>query len=223
MAAAGAGRRAGTSSKLLRPLRGEPVLVHSVRRLNRVAAVRSIVVVARRADVRRVRQLLARAQLHKVRRVVAVGATRMASVRRGLSAADPRASLILIHDAARPLIAPRLAARAIRAAQRCGAAIVAMPATDTVKIQRGERAGRLTTPPRHTVWMAQTPQVFRSALIRRAYAAAARARVGVTDDAAAVERLGRRVAVVPGDATNLKITWPADFAVAAALLNGHRR
>ena len=221
--AAGAGRRSGTSSKALRTLRGVPVLAHVLQRLSAVAAIRSIIVVVRRSERSRVRQLIARYRLRKVEQVVLGGPTRMASVRCGLAAADARAAYLLIHDAARPLIAPRVITRAIRAARQQGAAIVAMPATDTIKVQRhGARPGRLTTLPRHTVWIAQTPQVFRSALIRRAYAAAAQAGVTVTDDAAAVERLRHRVAIVPSDAANLKITWPTDFAVAETLLNGHR-
>ena len=220
--AAGAGRRSGSSAKLWRSLRGAPVLAHTLRRLSCAVSVAGIVVVVRRADVPRAHRLVRRYHLRKIQRIIVGGATRMASVRRGLAAVDPSAGFVLIHDAARPLIAPRLVDRAVHAARRWDAAIVAMPATDTIKMQRNGRIGRLTTPPRNTLWVAQTPQVFRRTLICAAYDAAARARVTVTDDAAAVERLGRRIAIVPSDATNLKITWPADFMVADTLLHGTR-
>lgn len=219
--AAGAGRRAGgSSSKLFRSLRGTPVLARTLQRLSRVAAITQIIVVTRRSELAHVRRLVTRYRLRKVQRVVIGGTTRMESVRRGIAAVNGCGDYLAIHDAARPLIAPRLVTAAIRAAQRAGAAIVAAPATDTIKIQSsgGQRASRLRTPPRQSLWIAQTPQVFARDLIERAYAAARRARVTVTDDAAAVERLGHRVALVPGDAGNLKLTWPADFVVAEALL-----
>lgn len=219
--AAGAGRRAGTAGKLFRPLKGVPVVVHAVRRLSRVPAIGRIILVVRSRDLLRTRRLVRRYRLGKVARIVAGGPTRMASVQRGLDAVESSAPYVLIHDAARPLVTPRLAARVIRAARRCGAAIAAVPAADTMKRTLGDaRTGHLTTLPRRELWAAQTPQVFRSRLIRGAYAQAARSRATPTDDAAAVERLGHRVAIVSGDATNLKITWPQDVRVASALLNG---
>ena len=220
--AAGTGRRSGARSKLFRAVRKEPVLVHTLRRLGSVPAIRQIVVVTRRSERRRVQALVRRYRLAKVGPVIVGGATRMESVRRGLAAAGPSAPYLLIHDAARPCVAPRVIARTIRAAVRTGAAIAAMPATDTIKQRPARRAARLVTLPRQALWIAQTPQVFRSRLIRRAYARARDARVTVSDDAMAVERLGHRVAIVPSDASNLKITWPSDFAVAGVLLNGHR-
>lgn len=221
--AAGSGRRAG-QEKLFRPVRGVPVIVRTLRRLSAVAAIHRIIVIARPRDHRRIRQLVRRYRLAKVRAIVAGGPTRMASVRRGLAALDNAARWCVIHDAARPLIAPALVRQVIRAARRCRAAIAALPAMDTIKRCRANgTATRLTTLPRHQVWLAQTPQVFERRLIQRAYEAAARAGVRVTDDAAAVERLGVRVALVPGTPTNVKITWPSDFAIAETLLtNGHR-
>ena len=221
--AAGAGRRSGAASKLFRPVHGVPVLAHTLRALARIAGIRQIVVVVQRHEQRRVQALARRYRLAKVRRIVIGGATRMESVRHGLAALASGTALVLIHDAARPCVSAHVLTRTIRAAERSGAAIAAMPATDTIKQRPSRRAARLVTLPRQTLWIAQTPQVFRASLIQRAYARAHQAGIRVTDDAAAVERLGHRVTIVPSDASNLKITWPTDFAVAHALLNGHHR
>ncbi len=219
---AGSGRRYGTSAKLWQRLRHVPVLVRTLQQVSRVAAIRDVVVVTRRGDIAALRRLLQRYHLRKVRTVVAGGPTRMLSVWRGLQAVDPRWPYIVIHDGARPLVTPRLLEATLRAAHRTGAAIAAMPATETVK-QCAPRAQHVTTPPRARFWMAQTPQVFRSSLIRRAYAQARRAGLALTDDAAAVERLGHRVTLVRGEARNLKITWPHDLRVAQTFVNGHGR
>lgn len=217
--AAGASRRAGGGSKLFRVLGGVPVVVRTLRQLSAVPAIAAIVLVARRSDLQPLRRLVQRYRLCKVTQIIRGGPTRMASVQRGLRAVDGSARYVAIHDAARPLVTPAAVARVIRAARRTGAAILAVPATDTVKLV----GRRVTTLPRTRLWLAQTPQVFARPLITRAYAAATRARVTVTDDAAAVERLRRPVTLVPGTMTNLKLTWPVDFVVAERLLrNGVR-
>jgi 2-C-methyl-D-erythritol 4-phosphate cytidylyltransferase len=113
-------------------------------------------------------------------------------------------------------VRPADVARVIDAAERCGAALLAHPVRDTLKQVDGGRV--VATVPRAGLWAAQTPQVFRTALLRDALAAAEAAGFQGTDDAQLVERLGARVEIVEGDPGNLKITWPADLAWAEAVL-----
>jgi len=123
-----------------------------------------------------------------------------------------------VHDAARPFATPALAAEVVRAAAREGAALAAVPATDTVK--RAAAGGRSVaeTLDRRAVWLAQTPQAFRAAVLRRAFEAAGAAAAEATDECALVERLGHPVILVPGDPANVKLTTPDDLDAARARL-----
>lgn len=145
--------------------------------------------------------------------IVAGGERRQDSVAHALACVADRADLIVIHDAARPLVAPALIKRTIDEAARSGAAIAAVRATDTVK--RADAAGRVReTLPRDEIYLVQTPQAFRTALLREALALG----LDATDEATLVERAGHVVRLVEGDATNLKITTPGDLAMAERLL-----
>lgn len=146
-------------------------------------------------------------------RVVAGGATRAESVAAGLDIAGD-CDLIAVHDAARPLASPAEIEAVFAAAARSGAAILAAPIASTVKRVRDGVISE--TVPREHLWAAQTPQVARADLMRRAYAR--RSHAAATDEAALLERLGVPVAVVEGSTRNFKITMPADFALAEALL-----
>ncbi|GAG53367.1 unnamed protein product, partial [marine sediment metagenome] len=122
-----------------------------------------------------------------------------------------------IHDAVRPLVRPDVVRRVAQAASRCGAAIAAIPATETVK--EVAEAGRIVrTPPRRTLWCARTPQGFHRDLILKAHREAAAAGFEGTDDSELVERLGHEVRVVEDHYDNVKITTDQDLAVAEALL-----
>jgi 2-C-methyl-D-erythritol 4-phosphate cytidylyltransferase len=127
----------------------------------------------------------------------------------------------MIHDAARPLVPPGVVVAAARAARRSGAAIVAVPCDDTLKFARrpARRGGAwsvVRTVPRDGVWRVQTPQVFRRDLLERAFARAGRD--DVTDECGLMERIGVRVAIVPGSPANLKVTTPGDLSIARALV-----
>jgi 2-C-methyl-D-erythritol 4-phosphate cytidylyltransferase len=146
-------------------------------------------------------------------RVVAGGASRSASVRAGLAVLPDDAEVVVVHDAARPLAGPELWAAAIGAVVAgADAALCAVALTDTVMRVEGDDV--VATVDRAELVAVQTPQAFRAAALRAAHAAGADA----TDDGALVEAAGGRVVVVPGSATNLKITHRADLAVAEALL-----
>jgi 2-C-methyl-D-erythritol 4-phosphate cytidylyltransferase len=203
--------------KALVPLRGKPLLVRAVEALCAVAEVERVVPVVA-SDVLPELDRLAPdlARLPKCAPAVAGGKERQNSVRAGLAALPPGVHLVAVHDAARPLVRPADVARVVREAERAGAAILAAPIADTVKRARDGRV--VETPPRAECFAAQTPQVFRADWLREALAKAEADGFRTTDDAALVERLGVEVRIVPGPASNLKITTVADLALADALL-----
>lgn len=211
---AGSGSRFGGSEpKVYAPLRGIPLWRHAARTLTGTpGCARLVLVVAadRVAEVRRDARDLPLAV------VTAGGTTRQDSVRCGLAAVDVPAEVVAVHDAARPLVRSEVVTRAVAAAAERGAALVAVPVTDTIK--EVDSLGFVCgTPDRARLWSAQTPQCFRTGLLVRAHEQALRDGVTATDDAALVEALGHPVAVVRGDAWNLKVTAPEDLHVAEAL------
>ncbi|HEX8424564.1 MAG TPA: 2-C-methyl-D-erythritol 4-phosphate cytidylyltransferase [Pyrinomonadaceae bacterium] len=215
--AAGRGTRAGGEGpKQFRALAGVPLLLHTLRQFEECAAVEEIVVVA---PVRETNFHLAASSygLRKVARVVEGGATRTESVWRGLQTLDgARTRIVAVHDGVRPFVTPAEIERTIRAAEETGAAVLCAPVIDTIKVIEGERIAR--TLPRETLRRALTPQCFRYELLRRAYERARAGGVEATDDSALIELSGAQVALVEGDARNIKITRPEDFALAEILL-----
>lgn len=151
--------------------------------------------------------------------IIAGGAVRQESVRIGLAAlgTQGRFDIVVIHDGARPLVTTAMVCACIETANREGAAILAVPVTDTIK---RVREGRIVeTPDRESLWAAQTPQAFRWQLLQDAFAWSDRHNTGpTTDEAALVEASGHSVFVVPGDRTNIKITEPDDLVLVHALL-----
>lgn len=150
-------------------------------------------------------------------RVVEGGARRQDSVAKAFAATDPASTVVLVHDAARPFASPALVSRMIAAGAECGAAIPAVGATDTVKVgaAEGVRTWVTATVPRQDVYLAQTPQAFTRAVLAAAIGAGAAGDVA-TDEAGLVERMGGKVALVPGEAANVKITTADDLAGARA-------
>lgn len=217
LAAAGRGERLGARvPKAFVPLAGRPLFEHSLETFAALPFVREILLVVPPGWAERVeRRYGARLRRRKVARVIEGGRRRQDSVRAGLAAAS--APLVLVHDAARPLVSAAAARAVARAAARHGAAVLARPAVDTVKI--ADRRGRVVvTPERARVWHAETPQGFRREVLAAAYRAAGRA--DATDDAQLVERAGGRVVVVPSKAPNFKVTGPEDLRRAEGLLSG---
>ena len=215
LAAGGSGSRAGLA-KQWAALGGESVLRRSARALAACEAVDALVAVVPAADLARGEAEVA--GLGKPARAVPGGAARADSVRNGLRAAVG-AAVVLVHDAARPFASAGLAARVAAAAARDGAALAALPVTDTVKRAGPGEAPRVAeTLDRRALWLAQTPQGFRRELLLRAFEAAGAEASAVTDECALVERLGAPVTLVPGEAGNFKITGPDDLARAQALV-----
>jgi 2-C-methyl-D-erythritol 4-phosphate cytidylyltransferase len=217
--AAGRGERLGASvPKAFLPLAGRPLVVRAIEALAAWPEVERIVPVVPAADLARFAALPRDfAGADRLADAVVGGAERQDSMRAGLAALPAGIELVAVHDAARPLVRPEDVGRVIAAAARTGAALLAVPVRDTLKRVRDGRVEE--TLPRAACWAAQTPQVFRVALLREALAKAEAEGVVATDDAQLVERLGAPVEIVEGDAGNLKITWPEDLALAEALFS----
>ena len=198
------------------PLGGHPVIFWAVHAFATCTVVDSIVVVVPGRD-DRVKMMLGEYAFAKPVDFVSGGSRREDSVRAGLDALPQDTDYIIVHDGARPLVTEDIIQRAVAKAFGCGAAIVAVPAADTIKVVN-ERGTIVSTPPRETLWLAQTPQVFRKDLLVRAYAAPRRCGFVASDDALLVELLGEEIAVVQGAEENVKITTPLDLAIAEAVL-----
>ena len=201
--------------KAFLPLAGIPMLVHSARAFDAADSVSAIAVVVPAERIDDARELLR--GLSKPVTVVAGGERRQDSVRRGLDAVPADfEGIVLVHDAARPLVDPALIDLVSAAALRAGAAIPVLALTDTIK-QIEDGIVRATVD-RDELGAAQTPQGFAIALLREACDHAEREGVVLTDEAMAIERLGRPVRAVPGSARNRKITTAEDLAWAEDVL-----
>ena len=208
--AGGLGRRmGGRVPKQFLALGGAPILVHTLRALAGSRALAGLVVVVPAERVAATRRLLARGRVPRVHAVVAGGRERQESVWCGLQAVPADAELVLVHDAVRPFVSAALVARVLAAARRAGAATCGMPVRETVKRVREALVGE--TLDREGLWLVQTPQAFRRALLWEAHDKARRDGRTGTDDAVLVEWLGAPVAMVPGLPENLKITTPDDL------------
>lgn len=210
--AGGSGTRfGGPTPKQLLPLCGIPVIRRSIDAFAGLAAEAVVAGPTDRLD--EIRAACAGCALPLT--VVPGGADRQASVLAALLAS--RGDLLLVHDAVRPLVPRRCIEACIAALATHPAAVVALACAATVKRAASDRTVAATVP-RVDLWLAQTPQGFRRAEGLTAFASATAAGWSCTDDAEVLERAGHRVAIVPGDPANLKITEPGDFAVAEALL-----
>jgi 2-C-methyl-D-erythritol 4-phosphate cytidylyltransferase len=216
--AAGLGTRmAGAQPKQFLALNGIPILIHSLRAFAAVEKVTGIYVAVRKTEVERVEAQIAEYGLADRVRVVEGGDNRQESVLHALAALPARyEDIVLVHDAVRPLIDVATIERTIEAVDLHGAAIVGLPAIDTIKQVERTAHGALvvSTIPREFVVLAQTPQGFRFGILQHAYAEATADGFIGTDESSVVERAGQSVAVVPGSQVNLKITKPGDLELA---------
>src|ERR1044071_2828425 len=208
--------KAGTSRKQFMLLAGSPILIHTVRKFAASPRVSEIVVAVRAEDVEWVSEILSKEFDARRVRVVEGGNSRQQSVENGLAALAPDTNLVAVHDAVRPFIELETIHKVFDEAAETGAAIVGVPAVDTVKqVSRGTSHVRIrATLPREKLVMAQTPQVFRYDLLVRAFAAAREDGFIGTDESSMVERLDVEVSVVMGSDRNIKITKPGDMDLA---------
>ena len=209
--------KAGTSRKQFMLLEGSPILLHTIRKFGSCPSVTEIVVALRKEDFPWAEEMLAGERLAKPVRLVQGGDSRQQSVENAIEGLASDVDLVAVHDAVRPFIEPSVIERAIREASVSGAAIVGIVPVDTVKqVKRNKIHGTI---PRDRLVLAQTPQVFSYALLRRAFAKAREDGFAGTDESSLVERLDQvEVSVVPGSDRNIKITKPSDMDLARLFL-----
>ena len=213
--AAGSGSRMGGARKPFLALAGDPVLLWALRPFLAHPQVDAVSVALSEEEFENPPAWLAGEDTRI--RVVLRGATRGDSVLAAIDGLPSSVDLIAIHDAARPLVAHEIIHRCIQEAASGRGAVAGWPAVDTLKEVDAE--GRVVaTPPRDRIWHAQTPQVFPRDMIINAYREAAESGVMDTDDSALVEKYGGEVVMVPGSASNLKVTRPEDLALAELFL-----
>lgn len=217
IAAAGTGERLGRGNKAMLRLCGKPMLLWSLEKFSSSGEVDELIIVAHADEVENVRRLTSEAGGLLPFTVVAGGDTRQHSVSNALAAVKEACDIVLVHDAARPLVEVGTIREVIAEARRSGAAIAAVKAKDTIK-EVGAGGVISGTPERSSLWAAQTPQAFRAELLREAYRRAEADDVTATDDAALVERIGVPVRIVTGTYENIKVTTPSDMKIAEALL-----
>jgi 2-C-methyl-D-erythritol 4-phosphate cytidylyltransferase len=227
--AAGLGTRMGADTpKQFLELDGMPLIIFTLKRLAACPAITDFFVATRADDVVSLQDKVARTGLGRPARVVHGGDTRQQSVANALAQVDPSTEIVLVHDAVRPLVTREQIERVIAEARTRGAAILGIPAIDTVKeVKRAslpEDVALITaTIPRERIVLAQTPQVFSYALLHDAFRKAQEDDVSASDEAAVVERFGHEVFVVLGSERNLKITRPSDMDLARFYIEQERQ
>lgn len=222
IAAAGAGRRMKADRpKQLLVLNGSPIVVHTVRKFDSCPLIDNIIVAAPRESVEDVRTLVREAAFKKPIIVVEGGERRQDSVAVGLQHLEPGTTLVAVHDAVRPFVSIEEIESVVREADRRGGAILGVPIVDTVKqVEKDFIESTLT---REHLVLAQTPQVFRTEILKEAFERASKDEYYGTDESSLVERLGYAVAVVRGSERNIKITRPSDMTLAHAFLEEERK
>ncbi len=216
LVAAGDSRRMGFD-KLFAAIAGRPVISHTIHAFERAGCVDEITVVAREDRHAEIKTIVRDENFKKVRSIIPGGKHRQDSVRAGLDQLEAGARYVAIHDAARPLITAEQIERVFEQCRIHTAASLAEPVSDTLKYANSEFF--VTAPvDRHQLYAMQTPQVFERRLIEDAYRAVYTENVSVTDEVSAVERLGRKVILVPNKDLNFKITYPRDLALAEFVL-----
>jgi 2-C-methyl-D-erythritol 4-phosphate cytidylyltransferase len=217
LAAGRSTRMGGGTNKQFLELAGKPVLWHSLHAFEQCPTVDVVVLVRQPHDASQTAQLVTGHGFHKVRAFADGGAERQNSVWNGLNKCDPSTEIVAVHDGARPLVTPDLITATIESARRHGTGIAATKVVDTIK-EANEDLTVIRTIDRSKLWAMQTPQTVRYRLLREAYAKVLADNMVVTDEAAAVERLGHAVHLVNTPFLNLKITTPNDLAAVGALL-----
>jgi len=216
--AAGSGRRMGFD-KMLVDLHGKPVLYWSLAAFQQCPAVDDIIAVTREDAIEEVEKIVRAEKLTKVRSVVAGGGERHLSVWNGLQAVETKGcEYVAIHDGARPLVTPKLISDCLLLAEKHGAACCAAPIPDTVKRASYEQLV-IESVDRQNLWAMQTPQIFSSGLILQAYASLMAHNELVTDEVSAIQKIGKRVALLKNDDYNFKITFPRDLPLAEQVMD----
>jgi 2-C-methyl-D-erythritol 4-phosphate cytidylyltransferase len=216
---AGQGKRmGGRVSKQFMEVDGRSLLAYTLAQFEQHPLIDNLVLVTREEDIDYCWQKVVKKEAFtKVTQIVAGGKERQDSVYQGLLALSEETEWVVVHDGARPLISTAAITAVLKTALAKGAAIIGVPAKDTIKMLNPDLTVQ-ETPPRELLWHIQTPQVFSRELLLRAYREAAEEGWQGTDDASLVERLGVKVHLVQGDYNNIKITTPEDFVFLQEIL-----
>jgi 2-C-methyl-D-erythritol 4-phosphate cytidylyltransferase len=219
--AAGLGTRFGPgTNKPFHSLLGKPLIVWSLEVFEALDEISEVIPVLKEQDMEAGVEIFDRYNLSKVKRIAPGGKERQDSVYHGLKLLKGKADMVLIHDGARPLVDSGMVRTAIRSVPGCDGVITGVPVKDTIKeVWDGMVKSTLR---RDTIWSIQTPQVFRYDSLMKAYQKAMEEEFYSTDDAALLERAGRKVRVIMGSYSNIKVTTPEDVPVAEVLLKGSR-
>ena len=217
--AAGSSVRMDGEDKIFMPVSGIPVIARSMLAFENCDDVLEIVVVTKETSVDAIKAAAEEFGITKLKTVVPGGNTRAQSVRNGVLAVSEETDFVAIHDGARPLVLPEDITRCAHDAYRCGGAVLAVPATDTIKY--GKKNGFVEyTPAREKLFAAQTPQIFDLGVYKAAMERAFKELSDWTDDSRIFENDARKVFLTPGKRYNIKITSPEDILIAEALLKG---
>jgi 2-C-methyl-D-erythritol 4-phosphate cytidylyltransferase len=214
--AAGRSQRMGFD-KLLTPLGGRPLLLHTLERLQQTEVPAEIVLVVRPGSEAEMEAVIEPLRSQGTIRMVPGGAQRQDSVQAGLRAVSDASEYVMVHDAARPFVTKELIDVVLAAAKLSQAAVCGAPCSDSLK-QVGEDGLVQYTVDRSKLWTVQTPQIFRTQLLRDAYVSALKTGAIFTDDTAVVEQTGHPVRIVLYHGINLKVTTPSDWKLAEAFL-----
>jgi len=217
LAAGRSTRMGGGPNKQFIELCGKPLIYHSLAAFERCCVVDRIVLVRRPDYAQQAEQVVRDFGFQKVGAFTDGGPERQDSVWNGLEKCDAATEIVAVHDGARPLVTPALIESTIASAHANGTGIAATKVVDTIKEAKEDKTV-IRTVDRTKLWAVQTPQTVRFSLLREAYTQVFEKRIVVTDEAAAVQLLGQSVHLVETPFLNLKITTPADLAIAEALL-----
>lgn len=221
IAAGGKGTRMGLDfNKIFLSVHDKPILAYTLDVFEQSDAIDSVILVCSEEDEPLCKEILSEFGYGKVTKIVRGGKTRQESVRNGLNAIESACDIVLIHDAARPLVTEEMIESTIDSAHRVGAAAVGVSPVDTVKRVHGTTI--TDTLNRSSLILIQTPQAFRKEIIEKAHRHAFKNEYFVNDDCELCELIEQPVTVVPGSKANIKLTTPEDFAIISAFLSCYR-
>lgn len=214
---AGNSTRMGGVNKILLPLGESSVIGQTMLAFENSPSISEIIIVARECDFAAISKEAEKANISKFRECVAGGNTRQESVINGIRKISPETELIAIHDGARPLVLPEHIEKAVKDASVFGGATLGVPVKDTIKTVDGGLI--VDTPPRSSLYITQTPQIFKKKIYFEGVDFALEHGLDFTDDCQLAEAIGCKVCMTVGDYTNIKITTPEDIQIAQTLLS----